>query len=779
MIGQTISRYKILEKLGEGGMGVVYKAEDIKLDRLVALKFLPPHLSASEQDKSRFIQEAKAASALNHPNVCTIHDIQVFDGQTFIVMEYVDGKTLRESKHGISIKQAVDFVAQVAEGLTAAHEKGIIHRDIKADNIMVRSDGRVQIMDFGLAKLQGPSALTKAGSTIGTTAYMSPGQLQGEEADHRTDIFALGVVMYELLSGQLPFKGAHEAAVMYEIVNVDPQPIQTAKPEVEPDLERIVMKCLEKDRSNRYQSAREVAVDLKRFKRDLEGKRGLSSAAGMQVRSKPTSRSWPRLAIPITVLLVVAAVTWYLLQGRGEAIETLAVLPFANLSADSSMEYLSDGITESLINNLSQLPKLKVMSRSSVFRFKGNATDPQTAGQELGVRAVLLGRVLQRGDNLQVRAELIDASDNTHLWGEQYNRKSADILAVQEEIAKEISQTLRLRLADKDTERLTKRATDNTEAYQLYLKGRYHWNKRSADGLRRGIEYFQQAVDQDPKYAVAYSGMADAYAVLGWFEYGIVPPRDVFPKAKAAARKAIEIDPNRAEPYASLGLISTVYDYDWSSSEQNFSRSIELNPSYASAHQWYSEYLTARGRFEEGVAVMKHALELDPLSLIITRDVGWMLYFARRYDEAIEYFQKALDFDPNFMRAHLILGQTYVHQGNLEKAIPEFEAVSRLSQGSLGAIMLGYCHAKAGRISQAKETLRGLLVVSKTKYVPAAGMAILYAGLGEDDRAFEWLNKALEERSGALAYIKVDPFFDSLRADPRFAQVLKKVGLEE
>jgi TolB-like protein len=483
-----------------------------------------------------------------------------------------------------------------------------------------------------------------------------------------------------------------------------------------------------------------------------------------------------KIAVSVAILILIVAAALYLTRNRGEVIESLAVLPFANTSSDSSMEYLSDGITESLINNLSQLPKLKVMSRSSVFRFKGNTNDPQDVGQKLGVRAVLLGRVLQRSDNLQVSAELIDVSDNTHLWGAQYNRKSADILTVQEEIAKEISQTLRLRLADKDTERLAKRATENTEAYQLYLKGRYHWNKRSADGLRRAIEYFNQAVEKDPNYAVAYSGLADAYSVLGVFEYSIVPPLEAFPKAKAAAHKAVDIDPERAEAYASLGLINANYDYDWPSAERNFKRAIELNPSYATAHQWYAEYLTARGRVEEGVAEMKHALELDPLSLIITRDVGWMLYFARRYDEAVEYFKKALDMDPNFMRAHLILGQTYVLQNKIEQAIPEFEAVSRLSQGTLGAIMLGYCHATAGRTSEAKRILQSVLSLSPTKYVPPTGIAFIYAAMKENDRAFEWLNKAIEEHAGGFLFIKVDPFFDSLRPDPRFTQLMKKTG---
>ena len=778
MIGTTVLHYKIEEELGRGGMGVVYKALDTKLDRLVALKFLPPHLSASQQDKLRFIQEAKAASALNHPNVCTIHDIQEHDGNMFIVMEFVDGQTLREKRGSISTMQAIDIGIQVADGLAAAHEKGIVHRDIKPDNIMIRSDGFAQIMDFGLAKLGGVSQLTRQGSTIGTAGYMSPEQVRGQEADNRSDIFSLGVLLYEMFTGQLPFKGVHETALAYEIVNVDAPPMSAVKPEIDRALNAVVLQCLEKDPNKRAQSVKQVSIDLKRLRPGSGVQRaGRTPLVDKSAEHPATVRSRSTKWIGAIALLSVAglaAAYFYVNKQQGEATESLAVLPFVNTSADSSMEYLSDGITESLINDLSQLPKLKVMSRSSSFHYRG--ADPQEAGRKLGVRAVLLGRVLQRGDNLQVSTELIDVADNTQLWGEHYNRKSADILIVQDEIAREISGKLKLRLVEKDNQRVVKRSTDNTEAYQLYLKGRYHWNKRSVEGLRKGIEYFQQAVDLDPNYAVAYAGIADAYSVLGIFDYSIVPPQEAFTKAKAAAQKAVRIDPERAESYASLGLIGENYDQDWSAVEQNFKRCIELNPSYATGHHWYGEYLTACGHLDEGIAEVKHALELDPLSLIITRDVGWMLYFARRYDEAVEYFKKALDLDPDFMRGHLILGQTYVLQDKTELAIPEFESVSRLSKGTLGEIMLGYCYARAGRVQEAKKILRDVMSLPATKYVPPVGIALIYAGLKENDRAFEWLDKAVAEHAAGFVFIRVDPFFDSLRTDPRFATLLKKFG---
>ena len=783
MIGQTISHYKILEKLGEGGMGIVYKAHDTRLNREVALKFLPTHLAASEQDKARFIQEAQAASALNHPNVCTIHDIQEHEGQMFIVMEFVDGQTLRDRlTSGIPpLKSGIDIGIQITDGLAAAHERGIVHRDIKPENIMVRKDGIVQIMDFGLAKLQGVSRLTREGSTVGTAGYMSPEQVQGQDADHRSDIFSLGVLLYELFAGHLPFKGVHETALMYEIVHVDVPPMSSVKPEIDPRLDAIVLECLEKDRNERAQSAKQVSIDLRRFRGDSAGKRHERTSVH-DIRKPQPSGSRPRLVkagFAIGLLAIIAAAVLYFTKGNGEAITSLAVLPFVNTSTDSSMEYLSDGITESLINSLSQLPQLKVMSRSSVFRFKGDMADPQATGQKLGVRAVLLGRVLQRGNVLLIRAELIDVSDNTNLWGEQYTKTSADILAVQEEITREISQRLRLRLADKDTERLARRPTENTAAYQFYLKGRYHWNKRSVDGIQRSIEYFQQAVDEDPNFALAYSGMADAYGVLGWFEYGVRSPLSTYPKALEAARKALEIDPDRAEPYASLAFVKLVYDHDHASADKNFKRSFQLNPSYATAHQWYAEYLTSQGDTVKGVEVMKHALTLDPLSLIITRDVGWMLYFARRHNEANEYFLKALELDPNFMRGHLILGQNYIQQGLFEKAIAEFETASRLSQGTVSTIMTGYCHARAGRAEEANRILKSLLALSSTKYVPPGGLALLYDALGDRDKSFELLNKALDEHSGIFLFIKVDPLFDNLRSDPRYTELLRRVGLSE
>ncbi len=772
IIGHTIQQYEILAKLGEGGMGVVYKARDTRLDRIVALKFLPSQRDVSEDDKARFIQEARAASALSHPNVCTIHDIKEFDDQLFIVMEYVEGRTLRDATQEHSVMQTVEIVAQVADGLAAAHEKGIVHRDIKADNIMVRADGRAQIMDFGLAKLPGVSLLTKVGSTVGTISYMSPEQAQGGESDHRTDIFSLGVLFYELLAGRLPFHGAHDAAVMYEVINADPPPPSSLNNRISTELDRVVLKCLEKKPEERYQAVKEVAVDLRRFMRGSESHRNT-----VRVEEPRRTTQSLRIGIPAAVAALLGVIALFVLHPSGDELSSLAVLPFENVSHNEDMEYLSDGISESLINALSQLPQLKVMSRSSVFRFKGNLADPQAIGKTLGVRAVLLGRVLQRGGSLIINAELIDVADNTHLWGGQYNRQSADILVVQEDIAREISQNLRLRLGDSDKERLTHRSTESTEAYEYYLKGRYQWNKRSADGLRRSIEYFQRAVEKDSTYALAYSGMADTYSVLGWFEYGLVPPASMLEKGRVAAQKAVAIDPQRSEGYCSLAFADWS-NYHWSSPEGAFRQAFELNPSYATAHQWYAEFVCGMGDTARAVKEMELALTLDPLSLIITRDVGWMLYFARRYSEADGFFRRALEFDPNFMRGHLILGQSLLQQKRFDEALKELETASRLSEGTTATCILGCGYAMAGRRSDADAILAELLSPSQERYVSPAGISLIFASLGNRDRAFEWLEKALDEKSGMALFIKVEPLFDPLRGDRRFAALVKRIGLE-
>jgi eukaryotic-like serine/threonine-protein kinase len=784
MIGQTISHYKILEKLGEGGMGIVYKAQDTKLDRFVALKFLPSSFS-SPDEISRFRQEARAISALNHPNIATIYDFDESDDDRFLALEYLPGGTLsatirqrKEAGGEFSKDEIASYGIQMAEGLAHAHQNGIVHRDIKTENMLLTSDGRVKITDFGLAKLHGTVQLTRAGSTMGTAAYMSPEQIRGETVDHRSDIFSFGVVLFELATGQLPFRGDHIAALSYSIVHEEPAKLTMLRPLLPPPLEQVILRCLEKDVDKRYQQASEIADDLRRLQSG-----SLTSQQGAYPNIFQKYLKNQKLMVAVVVVLLVAVSIFYFfgstitsIVAPGQEKKSIAVLPFENAGGDPNMEYLSDGISEDLINSLSQLSNLTVMSRSSAFRYKGKKTDPQTAGKELGVQAVLTGSVTQRGDNLQISTEFIDVKKNTHIWGEHYNKKLADLVVLQEEISKEISEKLSLKLTSDDATKLSKRATENTEAYQLYLKGRYYWNKRSTEGLRTAIDYFQQAVAADSNYALAYSGMADAYGVLGWFEYGVVSPRDVFPKAKIAAQKAINLEPDRAEPYASLAFVNMVFEHDPISAEQNFRRSFERNPSYPTAHHWHAELLASLGRSNESIEEIKYALSLDPLSLIITRDAGWMLYFARRYDEAEEYCRKALDLDPNFWRGDLMLGECYLQQGKFEQATSELEIASRLShEGSLSTILIGFCNARAGKIREANSILQKLLKRSLTEYVSPGGIATVYVGLGDRDKAFEWLSRALEDRSGVFEFIKVDPLFDSLRADPRFDQLLKKM----
>ena len=781
MIGSTVSHYKILEKLGEGGMGVVYKALDTKLQREVALKFLPQHLSSDSKEKDRFLQEARAAAALTHPNVAVTHEIGEYEDRLFLAMELVEGETVKkrvERDGPVPIKKSIEIAIQICEGLAAAHEKGIVHRDIKSDNIMITPKGLVKIMDFGLAKVKGSANLTQTGSTLGTAAYMSPEQVRGEDVDKRSDLFSLGVVIYEMLAGKLPFRGEHQAALMYSLVNEDPQPLSRFNEHVSPDIERIIVKALAKDADERYQSADDMLADFRRERKNLE----YAHAGQATMRSMPAmpaaqrSRNKNRMYVFASSIVAAALILFYFFFFRqGGGISSIAVLPFSITSSDSSAEILSDGVTEGIINDLSTIPSLTVMSWTSVSHYNGEHADIQDIGKKLNVAAVLVGSIIQRGDTYDISVELVDAGNERHLWGAQYIKQATAMYSLQGELSKAITDQLQVTLTGEEEQRLTKNNTENSEAYSLYLKGIYYLNRRTRESMKKGIDYFNQSLEKDPNYALAYAGLSFGYELM--VDNYFMNPKEGYPKAKEAAQYALKLDDGLAEAHTALGDILNCYDWDWEGANREYRKAIELNPNFADAHHWYALCLTNQGLFKEALHEIKLAVQHDPLSVRINQNVAFVYYNAQQYDECIVEIQKAIDMDSTFPSGNMMLGDCYFMKKQYDKAYQLYQTEIRVTGDSTILYLPACVDAVTGRRKEAIALRQKLKEISKRTFVPTSYFAFIEIYLGNNDEAFSLLQKAIEEKDTFTTYLKVEPKFDPIRSDPRFAQLLREVHL--
>jgi len=829
----TFAHYSIISKLGAGGMGEVYLAQDSKLDRKVAIKFLNEEFGKDAEKLKRFVLEARSASALNHPNILTVYEIGETNGQNYIATELIDGKTLREqlqSKDSFSLNTILKVGVQVAEALSAAHQAGITHRDIKPENIMLRTDGYAKVLDFGLAKLSEPRKVgvatgsgsedatqlrvnTAPGIVMGTVSYMSPEQARGNPTDTRSDLWSLGVVLYEMVARKLPFSGETVNHTIVAILEKEPRLLTTAPSE----LQRIIRKALTKDVDMRYQSARDLLIDLTNLRRDLDiqgelersivpsadaasaihenetqvyagdaiaatksGQAGTTNvtASSSSLEYAVTQAKSHKLAtalIFLALLAVVSTVGYFVFVSRAGSrtqINSIAVMPFINASSNVDVEYLSDGMTETLINTLSQLPGLSVKARSSVFRYKGKEVDPQTVGNELDVQAVLNGRVVQRGEDLTLYLSLVDTRTGNQIWGQQYNRKPADLLSLQTEVGHDVATKLRTRLSGAEEQKVAKNSTQNAEAYQLYLQGRYFWNKRTPETIKKSIEYFQKAIEKDPNYALGYAGLSDGYALLVYYHGATA--EEAFPKAKEAALKALSLDEDLAESHNAYGFVLILSDYDYAGAEREYRRVIELNPNYALSRQNLGVMLNRIGRSEEGMVELRRALELEPLSIIINRLYGDVLLCAKRYDEALTQLRKTLELDPTFPTTYLSLSALYQLTGKYAESVESYAKYQDLSGKPQTAKSARESFAARGWQGYLKE-MSGTGPEGVSPYTAATFLA----QLGEKDQAFALLNKALGERDALLLYIKIDPRMDPLRSDPRFQELLRSMRFPE
>ena len=826
-LNEAIGPYRIVRALGAGGMGQVYLCHDQRLNRPVAVKLISNYYAAEEERIKRFRQEALAASALNHPNILTIYEIGEAEGKSFIATEFVDGPTLssRIEARSISLDDSLNIAIQMASALAAAHAAGIIHRDIKPSNVIVRIDGLVKVLDFGIAKYvqedgeepqNDPELVTTPGAVMGTAAYMSPEQARGVTIDTRTDIWSLGVVLYEMVAGCRPFSGDTAMDVMSAVIERQPLPVSAHNSLVQKPLEQIVVKALQKERDRRYQTALELLADLKSARRegDFLAERESSNAqqsaktlAGATRKSgepKSDRQSTKDLAdtptIPSSAEYIVSSIRkhkWmmgvllaaliiasgllvyrFVISNNSRQIESVAVLPFVNEGGNSEVEYLSDGMTDTLINSLSQLPNMSVKARSSVFRYKGKDADPQRIGSDLSVQAILSGRVVQRDDNLTLYLSLVDARDGNQLWGERYDRKMADLISLQRDIARDVSQKLRARLSGAEQQKITKDYTANTEAYQLYLKGRFHILRLTPTEVQKGITYFNKAIEMDPNYALAYVGISGANRSLALGSE--MNPREFLPKAIAAAQKAISIDDDLAESHTALGASMFWYEWNSNEAENQLKRAIELDPNSAEGHLFHAHLLSNTGRHAKALAEIKRGRELDPFSPFLNALEGQFLVHAGNPDEALARLRETFELAPAFWFPHVFASSAYTEKGMFAEAIAEARRATELSPTqTVSAAYEGYALVKLGKPAEARDVLDKLLKLSKERFVPPYHIALIYNGLGDRDQAFEWLERGFEQRDPKMTFLKVDPKWNNVRDDPRFMDLMRRVGLSQ
>ncbi len=789
MIGKTLGHYRILEQVGAGGMGVVYRARDEHLDRDVALKVLPAGALADEASRRRFRKEALSLSRLNHPNIDAVYDFDTHEGVDFLVLEYVPGETLREPLRSgpLQIEEVRRLARQLLEGLAAAHAQGVLHRDLKPENLRVTPDGRLKILDFGLATLIGPASETASTRTVtkidglrGTPPYMAPEQLRGETVDARTDLFAAGAILYEMATGRRPFMQPTEPLLIEAILHRAPPMPRSLNPAIPEGLEAVLVRALEKEPEKRYQSAAGFLTAL-----DADESTGTPGWTQEELPPKAGSETlrgpWPprkRLALTAALTVVLGTVTGvgiYLYFGRG-AIDSLVVLPFQNRDTDPESEYLSDGMTETIINKVSELPAVKVISRNSSFHYKGRKVEPREAARELKVRAVLAGYIQRQGQDLVVSAELVDTQSDRHLWGQRYTAKFSDVLRVEEDIAARISEEMRLRLTGEEKRRLMKRPTEDPEAHTFYLKGRHvllnQWGTKG--GAQEAIDFFNRAIAADPGYALAYVGLADSYYSLSDIHLKAI---DAMPRARAAALRALELDDELGAAHASLGVIKRAFEWDLTGSQRELRRAIDLAPSDASAHMMLGMSLAATANAGEAEAEIRRALELDPLEPFTRGYSALSLYLIRRYEQAESVLKSLVAEDPKLQIGHAYLGLVYEQMGRSREAVEEFRTATRVGESTEALAQLGHALAVAGEREEAIRVLGQLEKMSASQYVNPFSVGLIHAGLGDLDQSFAWFDRAVEDRCEWISIMAVDPRLDGLRDDPRFQALLKRVGI--